>query len=205
MSRSPLRVGFAEVDEAIWSPTLCLLHFLPLLRSQALWPGFVAALGELQTGCRVLWTPQRAAYSGRSVLHSLGKYILPFAPSACAPNASHSLVRKCPSKVCLWPPPLSQPLDSNLLPSQSPGQCLSSKPSLFPFQPPSSHLELHHPPFGSCFPRKPSRNMDEHFSKNDCIYQLSGCFSERLFWHMLISATKQREVHLSYELGNTAY
>lgn len=108
MSRSPLGVGFAEVDEAIWSPTLCPLHFLPLLRSQALWPGFVAALGELQTACHVLWTPQRAVCSGRSVLHSLGKYIFPFAPKPIClrPKCLTQLSEKMPLQGLLVAPSL---------------------------------------------------------------------------------------------------
>ena len=73
-------MSFTVVDEAIQSPTLCPLHFLPLWRPQALWPGRAAGLGELQAGCHVLWSHQTAACSHRSVLHFLGKYILPLAP-----------------------------------------------------------------------------------------------------------------------------
>ena len=80
MPTSPLGMSFTVVDEAIQSPTLCPLHFLPLWRPQALWPGRAAGLGELQAGCHVLWSHQTAACSHRSVLHSLGKYILPLAP-----------------------------------------------------------------------------------------------------------------------------
>ena len=73
-------MSFTVVDEATQSPTLCPLHFLPLRHPHTLWPGREAGLGELQAGCHVLWSPQTAACSRRSVLHSLGKYILPLAP-----------------------------------------------------------------------------------------------------------------------------
>lgn len=36
-----------------------MLHFLPLLPPQTLWPRHVAVLGDLQAGCHVLWNPQR--------------------------------------------------------------------------------------------------------------------------------------------------
>ena len=80
MPTSPLGMSFTEVDEAIQSPALCPLHFLLPQRPQALWPGCAAGLGELQAGCHVLWSPQTAACSHSSALHSLGKYILPLAP-----------------------------------------------------------------------------------------------------------------------------
>lgn len=70
--------------------------------------------------------------------------------------AEGSLLLKC----LLVAPLPSQTLDRDLLPPQSP--------------PPATFLplQLHHQPFdtGSCFPLKSSLNMDEHFSKNNCVY-----------------------------------
>lgn len=196
MSRSLLGGGFHRCgwNHLVTPRCACRIFFLPHSH-WSLWPGCVAAHRELQAGGHVLWIPQRA----EAMLHVPIEvffalfggtfYLLPQSPSACAPNALHSLKRKLLLKCLLVIPPLLS--DPSQWPATSPPlpfpQILPSPPPATFLPAAASSMALWHRLLFSC----------EVLTKQACTLfkeqphlQLSLGWSEYHVWSILISATK---------------